>query len=62
MEQVWNLMGRTILNLQKRPQTLTGLQHELEVARNDIPQENNDHVINYLISKFSKLEFSCQII
>ncbi|CAH1967194.1 unnamed protein product [Acanthoscelides obtectus] len=42
---VWDMMGRRLLNLQRPPQTLEALREELVVARNEIPQEDIDHLI-----------------
>ena len=38
-------MGRRLNNLQQPPQTVAALRHQVEVAWNEIPQEDINHLI-----------------
>jgi transposase len=42
IEHVWDIIGSRLLNLQHPPETLAALRHEVEVAWNEIPQEDID--------------------
>lgn len=45
IEHVWDIMGRRLQNLPNPPQTLAALCHEVQVAWDEIPQEEIDHLI-----------------
>lgn len=45
IEHVWDMMGRRLSNLPHPPQTLAHLIHEVQVAWNEVPQGDIDHLI-----------------
>jgi hypothetical protein len=46
IEHVWDIIGRRLSNLMRPPQTLEDLQHQKQVAWDEIPQEEIDNLIN----------------
>lgn len=45
IEHVWDMMGRRLRTLVRQPQTLDALRHELQVAWDELPQEDLNHLI-----------------
>lgn len=45
IEHVWDMMGRRLSNLHHPPQTLAQLIHEVQLAWNEVPQADIDHLI-----------------
>lgn len=46
IEHVWDIMGRRLTNLPHPPQTLEALRHEIQLAWDEIPQEDINHLIS----------------
>jgi hypothetical protein len=46
IEHVWDIIGRRLGNLMRPPQTLEDLRHKIQVAWDEIPQEEIDNFIN----------------
>nr|KAH0807445.1 hypothetical protein GEV33_015346 [Tenebrio molitor] len=46
IEHVWDVIGRRLTTLHCPPQTLAQLQHEIQVAWDQVPQKDIDHLIS----------------
>lgn len=51
IEHVWDIIGRRLGQLLRPPQTLEELRHQIQVAWDEIPQEEIDNLIDSMIRR-----------
>jgi hypothetical protein len=62
IEDIWDMIERRLTTLHRRPQTLAQLQHEIQAAWDQVPQEDIDHLFSSMPRRLMNVSKAKQII